>query len=530
MAVNNSRQSALMPFFFAGALILGVFIGTRVNLVGERLSGDGKLSKLVRLIDIIEREYVSEVDADSLSDVAIAAILERLDPHSTYIPPAELQAVNEDMEGNFEGVGIEFNLLNDTISVVAVIAGGPSEKSGILPGDKIVKIDGEAASGVKIDNGGVIKKLRGKRGTSVKVDIERKGSADLLAFEIIRDQIPLYSVDASFMLDTETGYVKISRFSATTFDEYKKAAGKLKESGAQKLVLDLRGNPGGYLDQAIKLADEFLPAKELVVYTEGKNRKKQEYRATSTGDWEKKPVAVLIDESSASASEIVAGALQDQDRGIIVGHRSFGKGLVQEQIALNDGSALRLTVARYYTPSGRSIQRSYENGTEAYYREMYDRKDVFMDEDIDSLYGDTVKYYTKNGRVVYGGGGIHPDVFVKSDSADFRHDVIELFKTGAISRFSFDYANKNREAYKKKFPEFESFSKDVQATEKIKSDLISFLAQNTDTRHIRVTPSGLKRVKAFIARYIWGNAAYYHVLAIDDMAVSAARKALEEAP
>ena len=516
-----------MPFFFAAAVILGVFIGTRLNLKGGIALGNNKSGKINRMLQIIENEYVDEISSDSLSALAIEAVLSKLDPHSTYIPPADLQSVNEDMEGNFEGVGIEFNLVNDTISVVSVISGGPSDKAGILAGDRIITINGEKSAGVKITNEDIIKKLRGKRGTAVKVGIQRRGTNKLDTFEIIRDKIPLYSVDASFMLDKQVGYVKISRFSATTFDEYKSAMEKLQKDGIQKLILDLRGNPGGYLDQAIDLIDEFLPKNELIVYTEGKHRKKHSYYATSTGGWEDKPVVVLIDETSASASEIVAGALQDQDRAAIIGHRSFGKGLVQEQMEFNDGSALRLTVARYYTPSGRSIQRPYAEGTEAYYQVMYDRMESIMEEDSANAVGDTVKYYTKNKRVVYGGGGIRPDIFVKSDSAEHEPDLIAIYRTGAINQFAFDFSDVHRAELKKAFSSYRVFADNAQIAEKIKTEFYQYLKKSRETENVKLSNEALRRVKAFIGRNIWGNEAYYYIMTIGDKGVSAAENKLK---
>lgn len=526
MSFKNSKQAAMLPIFFALALIIGVLIGTQLNLGSGVGTFSGKSDKLGNLLQIIQKDYVDPISSDSLTELAISTLLSELDPHSTYIPPADLQSVNEDMEGNFEGVGIEFNVTGDTITVVAVVSGGPSEKAGILPGDRIVKIDGETVAGVKISNDAVIKKLRGQKGSEVKVSINRRGSKGLVDFDIIRDRIPLYSVDASFMLGKDIGYIKISRFAATTFDEYQNAMKGLQKEGIQKLVLDLRGNPGGYLDQAIDLADEFLKDNELIVYTEGHNRKKQEYYATSAGDWEDKPLVVLIDESSASASEIVSGALQDQDRATIIGRRSFGKGLVQEQMEFRDGSAMRLTVARYYTPSGRSIQRTYRNGTQAYYEEMLQRMENLGVEDSTQTIGDTVKYFTKNKRVVYGGGGIRPDMEVKADSADFQPELIALFNTGAINRFAFEFSDLNRETLKKTFPTYKSFAASVPATQKVRTEFERFLKKSDETSGIKLSATAVLRAKAIIARNIWGNSAYFYIIALDDNAIRAAENKL----
>jgi carboxyl-terminal processing protease len=525
MSPNNSGRSAFLPFFYAAALLVGVFIGTRLNISDRRFSfsTSSKGDKISRIIQIIDREYVDEINVDSLSEVAIATLLSELDPHSSYIPAADLSSINEDMEGNFEGVGIEFGILSDTIHVLAIISGGPAEKAGVRPGDRIVRIEEEVVAGKKIKNEEVIKKLRGPKGSEVQIYISRKGQKDLLPIKIKRDKIPLYSVDAFFMLDATTGYIKISRFSATTFEEYEKALNTLKESGAQKLILDLRGNPGGYLEQAVKICDDFLPKGEVIVYTEGKNRKKESRYATARGNWEKQPLVVLIDETSASASEIVAGALQDQDRATIVGRRSFGKGLVQEQMEFNDGSAMRLTVARYYMPSGRSIQRPYKNGNKEYYMEIYHRDETSETDTSQTAY-DTLKYYTKNKRVIYGGGGVRPDVEVKRDTGSFSMAFIKLNNDGTLGNFAFDFADKNRNRLKNLPGGFRQFAQTPD--NEILKAFFDYLKISGTAYPGSISPAEKTHIKAAIARNIWGNEGYYYIDVQDDKDVKTAKEIL----
>jgi carboxyl-terminal processing protease len=523
MPVNNSRRAAFIPFYFALALLTGVFIGTRLGQnphAGLFQSDQG--DKLLRILQIIQNDYVDEVNPDSLNEIAIEALLAELDPHSTYIPPVDLAKVNEDMEGNFDGVGIEFNIQQDTIMVVTVISGGPAEKAGVMPGDRIIQIDREKVAGVKIGNEGTVKRLRGKRGTKVKVGIRRFGVNETLELEITRGKIPLYSLDAAFMLDAQTGYIKISRFSANTHEEYKQAVEKLLGSGMKKFILDLRENPGGYLDQAISLADEFLKNDELIVFTEGRNRKKQTYNATGAGEWENGPLAILIDENSASASEIVAGAVQDQDRGMVVGRRSFGKGLVQEQMELADGSGIRLTVARYYTPSGRCIQRPYKNGTSAYYHDAMERNP-----EADTTETDTLKYFTKNKRVVYGGGGIRPDITVQSKSERYSDAFFSWFQAGEANRFSFLFSDEQRKLIKSTHAGYRSFAESKSADEQIKHALGIYLKSKKSAESFSDINS-LTIIKALIARNIWGNEAYYYQLAKTDPDIDAAQKALNK--
>ncbi len=503
---------------------MGVFIGTRL---GNHPQGGnypyGQKNKLSRILQIIQNDYVDEVNLDSLTELAIEALLAELDPHSTYIPLVDLARVNEDMEGNFDGVGIEFNIQEDTIMVLNVISGGPAEKAGVMPGDRIILIDGEMVAGVNIGNEGTSKRLRGKRGTKAKVGIRRFGVAETLELEITRGIIPLYSLDAAFMLDDQTGYIKISRFSANTHDEYKQAMEKLLGSGMKKFILDLRENPGGYLDQAISLADEFLKSEELIVFTEGRNRKKQTYKATGAGEWENGPLAILIDENSASASEIVAGAIQDQDRGIVVGRRSFGKGLVQEQMELADGSGIRLTVARYYTPSGRCIQRSYKNGTSAYYHDAMERNP-----EADTTESDTLTYFTKNKRMVFGGGGIRPDITVPTKSESYSEPFFTWFQAGEANRFSFLFSDEQRKQIKSTHAGYRTFADSRLADEQIQKALSVYLKRSQSAETFSDGRS-MGLIKALVARNIWGNEAYYYQLAKSDPDIEAAKKNLNSA-
>jgi len=408
-----------IAFYIGSAIILGIVVGSLVT--SRVVSSDSiydQVEKFSNILNMAVKNYVEEVDTQKLTEAAIKGMLAELDPHSVYIPPKEMKRVEEDFRGSFEGIGVEFDIINDTITIVSPIAGGPSEKLGILPGDKIVKIDGENAIGMSRED--IPKKLRGPKGTVVTVSIKRAGEPKLLEFVITRDKIPLYSISAVYMVPgTDVGYLSLNRFAATTYREFMDGIAKLRQQGMKRLVLDLRNNPGGYMDQARLIADEFIPAGYKIVYTKARRPEFEEmYTSTSGGSLEKTPVVVLINGGSASASEIVSGALQDLDRGLIVGETSFGKGLVQRQYELGDGSGLRLTIARYYTPSGRLIQRPYKD-KDKYYRgegriELDSGENITHEsETVDST---RPVFKTLSGRKVFGGGGITPDYFVKSDT------------------------------------------------------------------------------------------------------------------
>ena len=458
----------------------------------------------------------------------ISRTLESLDPHSSYIPISELQEVTESMQGNFEGIGVEFQIIKDTILVVSPISGGPSERQGILAGDKIVRVDTLNVAGVGFTNKDVLKTLKGKKGTEVLLFIKRKNIDRLLEFNIVRDRIPITSVDVSYMVSSEVGYIKVNRFSGTTDQEFISALSQLKKSGMKKLILDLRSNPGGYLSAAINMADEFLPSGRLIVYTEGNARSKRVYESTYQGQFQKESLVVLIDEGSASASEIVAGAIQDHDRGFIVGRRSFGKGLVQEQNQMSDGSAFRLTTARYFTPSGRSIQKPYSDDAEEYNQEAserYDRGELYYEDSV--KVSDSLKYFTEKGRVVYGGGGIYPDYFIPMDSTGRSDWLFDLLAENIINTYAFDYVESQTsklDMYKTPY----AFQNDFLIEESQFLDFVKAAKEKGvegSKSDIESSRAWVKlRIKALIARQLWSDEGFYRAINADDVMMN---KALE---
>lgn len=421
--MKNTKFSVYIPLLLALAIVTGILIGTRLNRQpGSPILSftNSRANKLDAVIELISSSYVDSISTDSLVEKAIPEILKNLDPHTAYIPAKEMVGVEEEMRGNFGGIGVQFSIQNDTVMVVDVISGGPSSKVGILPGDRIVTVDDTLLAGGGLKNEKVLAKLRGEKGTKVNVGIKRKGINELFGVEITRGDIPIYSVDVSYMVDPTTGFIKVSRFGEHTYQEFMQGMDKLDEQGMETVIVDLRGNGGGYLNAVIKMVNEFLDKGDLIVYTQGNSQPRKTFNADSRGRYPDMGVIVLIDDFSASASEIFAGAIQDNDRGWILGRRSFGKGLVQEQIPFIDGSALRLTVARYYTPSGRCIQKPYDKGNEEYYKDIMDRMAHGEFQKVDSIqYTDTVKYSTLSGRIVRGGGGIMPDYFIPADTVGF---------------------------------------------------------------------------------------------------------------
>ena len=436
--------------------IVAILMILSLSAMSQRLGNQNKINQTLLYID---RFYVEEIDRDKIMDKGIESMLHELDPHSVYIPAKDVKKSTEALYGNFEGSGIAFQIMKDTINIVEVTKGGPSETVGILAGDKIIRIDDKPAVGDSITNSWVFKKLRGKKGTHVKIEVIRNNK-NVIEFDVIRDKIPIKSVDTYFMINKNTGYIALIRFAATSAEEVRTAINELKEQGMENLIFDLRGNGGGFMNAAVDICDEFLPKDKLIVYTEGLNQSNEYLKSTEKGSFESGRLVILIDENSASSSEIVSGAIQDHDRGIIIGRRSFGKGLVQRMFPLNDGGQLRITTSRYHTPSGRCIQKPYNDGLEAYYNDImnrYNNKELINPDSI--RVPDSLKYFTTKKRVVYGGGGIVPDIFVPIDTTRASDYYIEIRGKGLINSFTLEYVNKNREELLKKYPTFEEFDK-----------------------------------------------------------------------
>ena len=508
-----------LPFLFMALLAAGIFIGMHLNEPYRQASSffsfkTSQFNKINDIINYINQEYVDTVNQKKLVENTIEDLLHQLDPHSAYIPADDLQATNEPLEGNFDGIGVEFHVQNDTIMVVTAISGGPSDALGIQPGDRIINVDGKNVANIHITNSQVMQSLRGPGGTKVKVTILRNSKK--IDCTITRGKIPIRSVDVSYMLNTETGYIKVSHFGDKTYEEYLEGFMKLNESGMKNLVLDLRGNPGGYLKTAIQLADEFLPQNKLIVYTEGRSRPREIYKATSRGLFEVGGLVVLIDEGSASASEIVSGALQDWDRATIIGRRSFGKGLVQEQSEFPDGSAVRLTIARYYTPTGRCIQKPYSGDYEQYENELYERMKKGELLSSDSIhFSDSLKFTTPGGKIVFGGGGIMPDFFVGLDTLGTSGYLSSISSKGLISEFAYDYLDKNRTSFQK-FKLFEDFNRSFIVSDQLMNKFVSYAEKNgviPDQEGIHTSSEIIRtQIKALIARQIWKNEGFYSVI------------------
>lgn len=537
--ISNSKSIVRLPIIVAITLTAGILIGATF-FGNKKMSGDvAKSSGIFKeILMYIDRSYVDEVDTDSLANYGIFKMLEKLDPHTSYLPIEEAKLAREELENNFDGIGVEFNIYADSLYVVTPLTGGPSEEVGIQSGDAIISANGVQLYGPKLDNQLVFKTLRGERGTEVKLKIKRPGFKELLNFTVIRNKIPTYSVDAAYLMsDKKTGYVKVTRFSETTYDEFKTHLTNLKNKGMTQLILDLRGNGGGYLDRATNIADEMIAGNEVIVYTDGKDDSvDQKIFAGRKGIFEKGSLVVLVDEGSASASEIVSGALQDYDRGVIVGRRTFGKGLVQAPIRLTDGSELRLTISRYYIPSGRSIQKPYTSGDiDAYYDELgeRDKNGEFVNPNNDKTNKGKV-YKTKGGRKVYGGGGITPDVFVPRDTSYSTRYLFELYGKNIIREYTLNLANKNRKMLEK-MP-FENYLKTYEVTETQLNEIVAMATRAGITYRAeefsRSKDFVKSQVKANLARNIWRNDGtlnneFYQVIQQDDEMIKVAMKQLK---
>ncbi|MFT7149770.1 MAG: carboxyl-terminal processing protease [Nonlabens sp.] len=511
---KNSSYHIKLPILLTIAVIVGILIGSEFAEPKTDKKYLSSILKFRELLEYIENDYVDSVDTETLIEESIENMLDKLDPHTIYIPPKDRERTASQLRATYDGIGVEFNLLRDTLYVVSPLPGGPSEQAGIVSGDKIVSVDGENIAGIGMNNTKVFDMLRGPRGSKVEVGVVRRNESELLAFELKRGAIPQYSIDASYMIDGEMGYIKVNRFAETTYDEFKRALTELKSQGMTKLILDLQNNTGGYMSAAIGMSNEFLPAGETIVSQKGQSDKyDSKARATNDGIFKEGALVVLVNEGSASASEIVAGALQDNDRALIVGRRSFGKGLVQLPFNLRDGSELRMTIARYYTPSGRSIQKPYDDGEKDYNSDYYNRYtsgELFVKDSVQ--FDEELSYKTTNGRTVYGGGGIMPDYFVALDTADISAYVNRLSASNTIREYTLDYRDNHPELKEMSF-------EDYQANFEVKSEMLKELVLLGNKNNVRYSKRQFDKsrnlisylVKARIARDLYDDDAFYKI-------------------
>jgi len=521
MIEEHTRRSNLHYIFYAIAIAGGLWIGMYVGSKSQKQSSNAvtqdRYWKLNDVLDYVKDNYVDSIDPNTVIEEALSTILLHLDPHSGYIPLEEFKVINEQMSGNFEGIGIQFRIEKDTVLVIQTIPNGPSEKTGLLAGDRIIAVDGENIAGIGITNMEVMKKLKGKKGSKVQLNIHRRNVHDILKYTVARDIIPTYSIDYYGMVTTNIGFIKLSAFNLHSDREFSEALDVLIQKGMNSMIFDLRGNGGGSLDACISILDNFFESNQLLLYTEGVHRKRRNYNSSKRGKFKDGKIVVLVDEFSASASEIIAGAIQDHDRGTIIGRRTFGKGLVQEQIALLDGSAVRLTVARYYTPVGRSIQRTYANGLENYYEDFFMMMGSEEKQNIDNK-EDTVMFKTKSGKIVYGGGGIKPDIIVQYPDL-YTNKFARVFLTH-IHQFAFEYTDNNRQILNDQYNSADEFIKNFYITDKIWQQYITFLKeknienitkadydlQSSDRSHIHIL------IKAVIGRNLYDYACYYPII------------------
>jgi carboxyl-terminal processing protease len=548
MRNRRDRLVIFLPLIVSIALIIGILLGNWITgirirgIVSDEItnqrfsirpgnnSGSGfsltpKGSKITSALQYILNEYVDTVNIDKINDTVIPAMVDNLDPHSIYIPASEFQRFSEPLVGNFSGIGVSFNMTDDTVAIINTIPNGPSEMVGIMAGDRIIMVDDSLVAGVNMPSDDIVKMLKGPKNTVVKVTIHRRGEKEPLEFEITRDDIPIYSVDVAYKVNENTGYIKISQFAQTTYHEFMEAVEKLKSQGVEKLIIDLRRNGGGIMDAATMIADQFLEEGQLIVYTEGRARPRENEYATSRGILKKDKLVILMDESSASASEILAGAIQDNDRGLVIGRRSFGKGLVQEEMRFSDGSAIRLTVARYYTPTGRSIQRSYENGKEDYYHDFAERWMRGEFEHQDSIkFDDSQKFVTPGGKIVYGGGGIMPDIFVPVDTLGSSEYYNKIRNLGLMYRFAFYYTDMHRSSMSK-FTTVQEIENYLEG-QKLMPQFIKYASQKgvePDYKDIKVSENLIETfIKAYVARNLIDNDGFYPIIADLDQTLKVA--------
>ena len=525
--MKRNRLIIWIPLLIAATFIAGLYFGSGINNT-QNISGNNKFNSILSLIN---NEYVDHVNMDSLIEETIPELLSHLDPHSTYIPAKDLKAVNDELDGTFSGIGISFMLKNDTISIIEVLSGGPSEKVGLMPGDRIVSVDDSIVAGKNFTNEKVLSILRGEKGSQVKLGIKRNTAKETLHFDLIRDDIPVTSVDAAYIIAPEIGYIKVNKFGRTTYNEFLTSMTQLRNEGAQKYIIDLRGNGGGFMEMAILMANEFLPDDNIIVFTKGRTKRESISTVSDgNGSFYDSEVDVLIDEYSASASEILAGAIQDNDRGLIIGRRSFGKGLVQRQTELPDSSALRLTVSRYHTPSGRCIQKEYTPGkTNDYDYDIINRFNHGEAFNADSIkLNKSLEFTTAHGRKVYGGGGIMPDVFVPNDTSGITNYYLKIANAGLLQKFAFDYCDSNRDKLNQSEDANDLLNK-LPSDETLLQSFVKYATQNgIPARWYYINISSaliVNQIKSLIARDILGSQSFYHIYNTQDNCV---QKAISE--
>ena len=526
------KYNVWLPLVFAVLIIGGMYFGYQLNVHSSGQKGffsKDKRNSLQEAIDLIRLKYVDSVHLDTLEGDAIEYMMNQLDPHSVYIPASKLKETEEDLAGNFEGIGVEFNIFSDTVNVMFVIPGGPSEKAGLVIGDKILKVDNRSLLSEKLTSDEVKRIIRGKKGTDVQLEVLRNNKP--VNIIVTRGKIPVSAIDASYIITDSAGYIKLNRFSETSYEEFMSSLEQLQKKGMKELVLDLRGNGGGFMNEAVDIADEFLDDERLIVYTSGVNSPRRDYRAKRPGLFEKGKLVVLVDELSASASEVLSGALQDWERATIIGRRTFGKGLVQEQYSISDGAAIRLTVARYYTPLGRSIQRPYDKGKKVYMDELWQRYSNGEAINADSnKINNGKEYKTKSGKIVYGGGGIMPDVFVPLDTGSYQRSISRMLTNGTFNKFVYNYFLQNKLLIEK-FSSAADYTKNFNQSPEMWTQLKQYVSKdsiNLDTVPAKDRDALQKRLKALLARFKWRDEGFFEVLNSSDLVIDKALEVLRK--